>query len=73
MRAPKNSRERLLSDRIDRKAQEILCRQQKWHDGILHFSNPYDNLTTDEWAFITRRLAEWQMEIVRRNGRETIH
>ena len=73
MRVPRNPRERLLASRIDRKAQQILGLRQRWRAGILEFLNPYEDLTAQEEAFITKRILGWESEIIRRNGRETIH
>jgi hypothetical protein len=71
MQVPRTPRERVLAFRIDQKAHEILAARQKWRPGMLGFSNPYNDLTSAEEDFIAGRIAAWEFEIIRRNGRET--
>ena len=73
MRVPRNPRKRLLASRIDRKARQILGLRQRWRAGMLEFSNPYDDLTLEEEDFIAKRISRWDFEIIRLNGRETVH
>jgi len=73
MRVPRTARERLLAYRIDRKAREILALRTKWRPGIIQFPNPYDDLSEDEEEFVAKRIAQWEFEIIRRNGTETSH
>ena len=70
MRKPQTGRERRLAYRIDAKAHEILASGQKWRPGVLEFDLPFPDLTPDEQGFVSRRIANWQAEVVRRNGRE---
>ncbi len=71
MREAKTVRERSLAHRIDQKAREIIASRRKWRPGIIEFANPYADLAPEEEDFIARRVARWEFEIIRRNGRES--
>jgi hypothetical protein len=71
MRARRTTpRERLLASTIDAKAYRLLVSGEKWRYGLLDFADALQDLTTEEHKFIVLRVAKWQFQISRLNGRE---